>query len=98
MKRNCWEVMCCGREPGGRNAVELGICPATIQTLLNTVNEGKNGGRCCWAVAGTLCKGQKQGTYAMKITSCVNCDFYRQVHQDEGRKVASTARILKMIE
>jgi hypothetical protein len=97
MKQNCWEANRCGREPGGRNVAELGVCPAAIETRVHQINEGMNGGRCCWAIAGTLCKGQKQGTYAMKIVNCVNCDFYKQVEQEGGRNVAKAAAILKLI-
>ncbi|HUI44528.1 MAG TPA: hypothetical protein VL122_00885 [Nitrospirota bacterium] len=29
-KRYCWELIKCGREPGGHMAAERGICPAAI--------------------------------------------------------------------
>ena len=67
MKLNCWEHKRCGRELGGINSKELGICPATVEPRLNGVNSGKNGGRACWAVAGTLCGGKVQGTFASKV-------------------------------
>lgn len=35
------------------------------------------GGRICYLVAGTMCGGQVQGQYAMKIHNCRECDFYR---------------------
>jgi len=31
-KKNCWEFMKCGREPGGVNAIELGVCRAATET------------------------------------------------------------------
>jgi hypothetical protein len=40
------------------------------------VNEGTNGGRFCWAVVGTLCHGQVQGTFAEKAMDCMACAFY----------------------
>lgn len=85
-KRNCWEVMKCGREPGGEKADELGICPAALAEEIDGVNDGKNGGRICWAVAGTLCDGECQGTFAQKLLHCVNCEFMKQVTQEEGRE------------
>jgi hypothetical protein len=36
------------------------------------------------AVAGTLCKGEKQGTFAQKVGNCSKCDFYNLVAQEEG--------------
>ena len=34
-------------------------------------------GRVCYLVAGTLCGGTVQGSYAQKIGNCKQCDFYR---------------------
>ena len=63
---NCWEFMKCGREKGGVNAVQLGVCPAY-----------PNHGTHCAHVTGTLCGGQVQGTFAIKLVSCLKCDFFR---------------------
>jgi hypothetical protein len=68
-KKTCWEFFECGREPGGANVDELGVCPAAVATDRDTTNKGKNGGRICWAVAGTLCKGEIQGSFAKKTGS-----------------------------
>ncbi|RME20625.1 MAG: hypothetical protein D6800_12965 [Candidatus Zixiibacteriota bacterium] len=81
---NCWEIKKCGREPGGIKTVELGVCPAAIDVVSNGVNNGKNGGRICWKVTGTLCGGKVQGTYAQKALSCLNCEFFKQVQKEEG--------------
>ena len=51
----------------------------------NGVHKGKHGGRFCWAVAGTLCGGEPQGTFAKKLMECVNCEFLKKVHDEEGR-------------
>ena len=64
MKQNCWEIKNCGREPNGEKFKELGSCPASIDTSLDGLNEGKNGGRICWAISGTFCGGDVQGTFA----------------------------------
>ncbi len=84
LKQNCWELKRCGREPGGAKVAELGACPAATDTSGDGVNEGRNGGRICWAVAGTLCGGKVQGSYAEKKTSCMTCDFFRLVKEEEA--------------
>ena len=82
---NCWEFMQCERQFGGEKASELGICPAAIDTTLNQVNGGINAGRCCWKVAGTLCNGEVQGTPAQKLTTCIECEFFKKVQDEEGK-------------
>ena len=84
-KKNCWEIKNCGREPGGEKSAELGICPAALGKEYDGVNGGKNGGRCCWAIAGTFCGGEIQGTFARKLQSCLACPFYLQVEKEEER-------------
>ena len=82
---NCWEVMGCGRQSGGEKVKELGVCPATLPGKYDGVNEGKHGGRFCWVMVGTLCGGEVQGTYAKKVKDCLNCKFFKQVDEEEGR-------------
>ncbi len=65
---------------------ELGVCPATTDAASDGLNGGKNGGRVCWAVTGTFCDGKVQGTYAQKKLTCMNCDFFRKVIQEEGAR------------
>ncbi len=81
---NCWEVMMCGREQGGKNIAEYGVCPAAADPSYDGINSGKCGGRICWAVAGTFCGGCTQGSFADKRPSCLNCDFYEMVQDEEG--------------
>ncbi len=76
--------MQCGREPGGARADELGACPAAVDTSFDGINSGENGGRICWAVAGTFCGGGIQGTFAEKRKSCVRCDFFQKVQTEQG--------------
>ena len=83
-KINCWQALACGREPGGAKAEELGTCPAAVDATFDGFNQGSKGGRLCWLVAGTFCKGEAQGTFAKKQNSCRNCSFYEQVHAEEG--------------
>jgi hypothetical protein len=83
VKVNCWEHKKCGREPGGAKASELGICPVTTYTELDGAHDGQNAGRACWVIAGSLCGGKIQGTYAAKLTNCWRCDFMNAVKQEE---------------
>jgi len=96
-KKNCWEFFHCGRQPGGEKAGELGICPAAVQNRLNGVNEGTNGGRVCWAIAGTLCKGKTQGTYAQKLGDCLRCEFYASVRQEQAEAFVTSKIILEIL-
>ena len=93
-KLNCWEFKKGGREPGGAKAVELGVCPAAVETRVHGTNSGQNGGRACWALTGTLCGGRVQGTFAMKPKNCLDCEFYRHVATDEGPDHESARDIL----
>ncbi|MBU0676124.1 MAG: hypothetical protein KJ950_15915 [Proteobacteria bacterium] len=82
--KNCWEVKQCGRQPGGKNVLEYGLCPVTISGKFDGVNQGENGGRFCWRIAGTLCGGEPQGTAAQKLFNCLTCEFFRLVVAEEG--------------
>jgi len=81
---NCWDVKVCGRTSGGAKAAELGVCPAAIDTSADGLNREMNGGRICWAVTGTLCGGEVQGSFAQKQVSCTICEFYKSVKAGEG--------------
>jgi hypothetical protein len=83
--------MRCGREPRGARVADLGVCPATLERRTDGMNRGINGGRVCYAVAGTLCGGKIQGTFASKLASCLACDFYRLVRREEADRCC-TAR------
>ena len=66
---NCWEFKNCGREIEGANSIKLGVCPAY-----------PDNGNDCARLAGTLCGGKIQGTFAMKLVDCMNCDFFNSEH------------------
>ena len=83
-KMNCWEFMKCEREPGAGKAKEMGTCPAAADVSYDGINLGKNAGRFCWAVAGTMCGGQVQGSFAEKRGSCISCHFFKIVQEEEG--------------
>ena len=95
-KPNCWEVMLCGREPGGAQAARQGVCPAASDQSFEGINSGKCGGRICWAVAGTFCDSCVQGSFAEKRSSCMSCDFYQMVREEEAESGRHT-RFLQFV-
>ena len=97
-KINCWEFKECGREPGGVKTHELGVCPATIEETLHGTHEGKNAGRACWVVAGSMCGGKVQGTFAQKYGNCVKCNFFQKVKEEEDAKFELSATLLSRLK
>lgn len=83
LKTNCWEFKKCGRQPGGHKVAELGVCPVTTHKDLHSAHSGVNAGRACWVVAGSLCGGKIQGSFAQKLHNCWRCDFMNLVKQEE---------------
>jgi signal transduction histidine kinase len=77
--------MRCGREPGGK-ASEKGVCPSAIAAAADGVNQGKNGGRICWEIAGTMCFGRRQPSVPRKRPLCHLCPFFLRVQQEEGAR------------
>lgn len=73
---NCWEFKKCGREKGGVNEKSLGVCPAY-----------PDNGKDCALVAGTLCGGTVQGTFARKFKDCAECDFYRSCYYNKNLNI-----------
>jgi len=63
----CWEHMQCKMDVNHDES-----CPAYPYF-----------GRICWTVAGTLCAGKIQGTYAQKIHDCSKCGYYCQVQSSQ---------------
>jgi hypothetical protein len=97
-KVNCWEFKSCGREPGGAHIQEFGVCPATQERRLDGIHGGINAGRSCWVMAGTLCKGEVQGTFAQKYKNCEGCDFYQYVRKDEFPQFVLSAILLSKLQ
>ena len=96
-KLNCWEFKKCGRQPGGENESQLGQCPTVGYFAAHCINDGINGGRACWAIAGTFCNGEVQGTFVSKMGRCADCDFFHHVLEEEGNQLITTPEILKRI-
>ena len=97
MKKNCWEVKNCGREPNGAKEIELGACNAATDSRLDGIHDGKNGGRTCWVIAGTLCGGKVQGIFAAKLQNCLKCEFYNTVNNEEGANFKLSGGLLELL-
>jgi len=98
MKTNCWEFKKCGREQGGKNVDTMGTCPAVTDRRLDGTHGGKNGGRTCWMIAGTLCGGKVQGSFGMKYKNCEQCDFYKAVRVEEGMNYKLSVLLLEKLK
>ncbi len=71
----CWEYTKCGRELEGKKVSEFGHCPAALSPDNN-----------CWFVAGTMCSGKIEGTYAQKIDTCVICGYYNKMQEFNAKQ------------
>lgn len=78
-RANCWEAKDCRYGPGSREP-----CPAALDVTASGVNGGKNAGRICWTVRGTLCGGKPHGGFVDKQEACLQCPFFQQVRDEEG--------------
>lgn len=94
---NCWEFKKCGREPGGARVNELGVCPAATEISLDGFHRGDNAGRACWIIAGTFCGGKVQGSYAAKSKNCADCEFFKQVLEEENTDLHEATVLLKAL-
>ena len=81
---NCWEIIKCGREPGGDRVDAHSPCPAALDAISDGVNGGVCGGRVCWAISGTFCGTEVEANEAARLASCFGCNFFSQVLQEEG--------------
>ena len=97
VKVNCWQFKKCGRQPDGEKVDELGVCTAAIEDAAEGINSGIKGGRACWALAGTLCGGKVQGTFASKLANCLQCEFYKLVLSEEGKGFVPSREIQERI-
>lgn len=48
----------------------------------------------CWYIAGTMCKGKIQGSYADKIGDCRECELYKRYETDELNQLAETFNLM----
>ena len=97
-KINCWEFKKCERQESGEKTEDLGVCPASTETRLDGVHDGLNAGRSCWVVAGSMCGGKRQGSFAQKYENCQKCDFYQAVKQEEGVNLEMSIVLLNRVK
>ena len=83
---NCWEFKECGREPGGENAQELGVCRASIEDKFNNINLGVNAGRYCWKIKLSEDNHNSSDKTLSTIVDCIECDFLIKVKTEEKNK------------
>ena len=83
-KKNCWEFSDCCKETHGRFATVLGVCPAALESRLDGIHGGRNGGRACWVVSSTHCHDSVQESYEQKKKTCFQCGFYQSVKWEES--------------
>ena len=93
---NCWEYKHCGYGPNSTRD-RTNRCPTVSEERLDGVHNGEKAGRACWVVAGTYCNGTVQGKFAQKYSTCMNCDFYQKVLEEEGHKFEITLRLMKRL-
>ncbi len=97
-KNNCWEFIKCGREYGGKQVRELGVCPVSIESRLDGTHGGTNGGRACWIVPNSLCNGTVQGTFVVKFRECMKCGFYRSVKYEEAENFQMAVKLFDRLD
>ena len=97
LKKNCWEFKSCRRQNGNERLPKEGRCPAFLETKLNGIHGGNNGGRACWVVPGTLCDSKIQSSYFHKFLVCRSCEFYQAVRNEEGLDFIPTHTLIKML-
>jgi len=95
MKLNCWEVKSCGK---CTTMVEDDACPVCRESKLNGVHGGLNAGRACWTVSHTKCGGSTQGDFGKKFNSCMECNFYKLVKDEEKGAFMLSASILSKMK
>lgn len=96
-KENCWEFMQCGRVQGGLIGGNSGVCLASTDRTFDGFHDGKNSGRACWMISGTLCNEKIQSSYAFKFKECSSCKFYLKVREEEGRNFIPPEMLLKQL-
>jgi hypothetical protein len=96
-KINCWDFKRCNRNMENKRVKELISCPVFTETRLNGINGGKNGGRSCWLIPGTLCGRRIQRSLISKSLTCKLCDFKSFVLREENSNCVVSDKFLNML-
>ena len=91
--RNCWEVMNCGRHSESNINFKTGVCPAAKHSEFDGINNGKFAGRVCWTIAGSFCLKNKQGIFSNKLMTCLYCEFFEKIREEEGDNFISVPEV-----
>jgi len=73
------------KHSGNNGKKKCSECPVPSNANYNGINGGKNGGRVCWIILGTLCNENQQLVGTRQLEGCADCDFYRAVKEEEGK-------------
>ena len=96
-KINCWDFQGCDKHITSEHENELRSCPAFLETQLNGINGGKNGGRACWVIPDTLCFVRIRRTLIPKHLSCMLCNFKKNVLKEEKSDLTISDSFLNML-
>lgn len=96
-RKNCWEFVNCESGKKRMRFRKVPVCPVRNEKRLNGIHGGKNAGRACWVVAGTLCNGQVQGAFEEKCENCFACNFYRYVMNQERDLLVDAHALAKLL-
>jgi len=97
---NCWDFVQCRQGPDSPKP-----CAVATDLASDGVNGGRNGGRLCWAVVGSL-SGNERPFGCAHNTDCLACDFFHLVKSEQGdsfqflklaRGVSDPGRLRQMI-
>lgn len=75
---------------------ELGVCAIAACAAANGLHHGRNGGRVCWAIPGGCGTCTGNATVLEKIRTCVTCEFFRLVQEQEAQAPLSVHDIRAM--
>jgi DNA-binding XRE family transcriptional regulator len=64
-----------------RHCWEMTACPPHLQQECVAFTTGQ--GHLCWFLTGTICHGERHGSWHEKISLCADCSFFSELLQGE---------------